>query len=86
MATILLPLLRPSAVAVWILAFILCLRDTSLALLLSPPGQDTLTARTLTLMANGSQELIAALCLFAMALAVIPATVGLLLVKRWRPA
>jgi iron(III) transport system permease protein len=73
---ILLPLLRPSLLAVWMLSFVMCLRDTSLALLLSSPGRDPLTARTLTLMANGSPELISALCLFSMALPVVPALIG----------
>jgi iron(III) transport system permease protein len=73
---ILLPLLRPSLLAVWMLSFVRCLRDTSLALLLSSPGRDPLTARTLTLMANGSPELISALCLFSMALPVVPALIG----------
>ncbi len=73
---ILLPLLRPSLLAIWMLSFIMCLRDTSLALLLSPPGRDPLTARTLTLMANGSPELISALCLFSIALPVVPALIG----------
>src|SRR5262249_33737285 len=45
------PLLRPAAVAAWIATFVFCLRDVSLPLLLAPPGQDTLTARTMTLMA-----------------------------------
>ena len=84
--SILLPMLRPTTLAVWILAFILSLRDTSLPLLLAPPGQDTLTARTLTLSANGSQELIAALCLFAIALPLFPAAAGVYLLKKWRAA
>ena len=78
---ILVPLLRPGLLAVWMLAFILCLRDASLPLLLSPPGQDTLTARTLTLMANGSQELVSALCLFSIALPLIPAAICLILFR-----
>ena len=48
------------------------MRDVSLPLLLAPPGRDILTARTMTLMANGSRELIAALCLFSIGLALIP--------------
>jgi len=82
--SILVPLLRRPLLAVWLLVFILCMRDTSLPLLLSPPGQDTLTARTLTLMANGSQEMVAALCLFSMALAAVPASAALLLLRRGR--
>jgi iron(III) transport system permease protein len=73
--TILLPLMKPSLLIIWVLSFIMCLRDTSLPLLLSPPGKDPLTARTLTLMANGSPEMIAALCLFSMALPLVPAVI-----------
>jgi len=62
-------------------AFIFCLRDLSLPLLLAPPGGDTLTARTMTLMANGSPELVAALSLLSIALAVAP--LGILAVA-WR--
>ena len=69
---ILVPLLRPAALAAWAIAFIFCLRDLSLPLLLAPPGGDTLTARTMTLMANGSPELVAALSLLSIALAVVP--------------
>jgi iron(III) transport system permease protein len=69
---ILVPLLWPAILAAWTVTFIFCLRDVSLPLLLAPPGRDTLTARTLTLMANGSPELIAALCLLSVALALVP--------------
>ena len=57
------------------ITFLFCLRDVSLPLLLALPGHDTLTARTMTLMANGSAELIAALCLFSMSLTAVPLTV-----------
>jgi iron(III) transport system permease protein len=73
---VLLPLMRPALVTIWMLAFVMCLRDTSLPLLLSPPGRDPLTARTLTLMANGSPGLISALCLFSMALPLVPAMIA----------
>jgi iron(III) transport system permease protein len=72
---ILVPLLRPETVAAWAVAFIFCLRDLSLPLLLAPPGGDTLTARTMTLMANGSPELIAALSVLSIVLAVAPLSV-----------
>ncbi|MEQ1887491.1 MAG: ABC transporter permease subunit, partial [Bryobacteraceae bacterium] len=73
---ILVPLLGPATLAAWAVAFIFCLRDLSLPLLLAPPGGDTLTARTMTLMANGSPELVAALSLLSIALAILP--IGLL--------
>ncbi len=56
----------------WAVTFLFCLRDVSLPLLLAPPGHDTLTARTMTLMANGSAELVAALCLLSMSLTAVP--------------
>jgi iron(III) transport system permease protein len=69
---ILMPLLWPAILTSWTVTFIFCLRDVTLALLLAPPGRDPLTARTLTLMANGSSELIAALCLLSVALTFVP--------------
>jgi iron(III) transport system permease protein len=69
---ILAPVARPALIASWAITFVFCLRDVALPLLLAPPGRDTLTARTMTLMANGSPELIAALCVFAIFLALLP--------------
>jgi iron(III) transport system permease protein len=69
---ILAPLVGPSIIVSWAVTFLFCLRDVSLPLLLAPPGQDTLTARTMTLMANGSAELVAALCLLSMSLTAVP--------------
>ena len=59
----------------WTVTFLFCLRDVSLPLLLAPPGHDTLTARTMTLMANGSAELVAALCLVSISLTAVPLVV-----------
>ena len=69
---ILAPVARPVLVAAWAVTFVFCLRDVALPLFLAPPGRDTLTARTMTLMANGSPELIAALCLLAVLVALVP--------------
>jgi iron(III) transport system permease protein len=69
---ILAPVIRPALLASWSVTFVFCLRDVALPLLLAPPGRDTLTARTMTLMANGSPDLIAALCLLAILLALLP--------------
>ena len=78
---ILAPVARPALVAAWTVTFVFCLRDVALPLFLAPPGRDTLTARTMTLMANGSPELIAALCLLAVLVALV--TLGALGVA-WR--
>ena len=83
---ILVPLLWPAILVSWVVTFIFCLRDISLPLLLAPPGRDTLTARTLTLMANGSPELIAALCLLSVILTLIPLGVLGVAQRFWRPA
>lgn len=80
---ILAPLLGPSILLSWTVTFLFCLRDVSLPLLLAPPGHDTLTARTMTLMANGSAELVAALCLLSMSLTVVPLIVCGTARKRW---
>ena len=69
---ILAPVARTALVAAWAVTFVFCLRDVALPLFLAPPGRDTLTARTMTLMANGSPELIAALCLLAVLVALVP--------------
>jgi iron(III) transport system permease protein len=83
---ILVPLLWPSILVGWAITFLFCLRDVTLPLLLAPPGYDTLTARTMTLAANGSPELIAALCLLLIGLSMIPLGVCGLARRFWRKA
>lgn len=78
------PLVAPSILVSWAVTFLFCLRDVSLPLLLAPPGRDTLTARTMTLMANGSAELVAALCLFSISLTAVPLIVYMAAKKVWR--
>jgi iron(III) transport system permease protein len=78
---ILLPLLRRSMVLSWVAACIFCLREVSLPLILAPPGYDTLTARTMTLMANGAPNLIAALCLLLIAITAIPAFIVVIILS-----
>jgi iron(III) transport system permease protein len=83
---ILMPLLWPSILVGWAVTFLFCLRDVTLPLLLAPPGYDTLTARTMTLAANGSPELIAALCLLLISLSMIPLGVCGLARRFWSTA
>ena len=66
------PLIRRPLAGAWIVCYVFCLRETEIALLLNPPGGDTLPVRTFTLMANGSPGLIAALCVIMVAAALIP--------------
>ena len=60
-AFILAPLARRGLLGAWIVGYIFCFRDTGITMLVYPAGHDTLPVRIFTLMANGSQELIAAL-------------------------
>jgi iron(III) transport system permease protein len=66
------PLSKRALVCAWLAGYILCLRDVPLALVTAPPGQDLLPGRILTLMANGSPSLIAALCLIMIVAALFP--------------
>jgi iron(III) transport system permease protein len=69
---IVVPANRGALLTAWTITFVFCLRDVALPLLLAPPGGDTLTARTMTLMANGSPELIAALCIVSILVTLLP--------------
>ncbi len=81
---ILLPLLRGSVAAVWVVTFTFALRDTSLSLMLSPAGRDTLTARMLTLAANGSPSVMAALGILSATLGSMPLLIAMWLLRRGR--
>lgn len=63
MGQIVLPMIRPGLIVAWLAAFLFCMRETGLSMLVYAPGRDTLPVRTFTLMANGAPELIAALCM-----------------------
>ena len=56
------PLMRPGIVAVWLVCFILSLRELETAVLLCPPGGATLSVRIFSLLHYGFNELVAALC------------------------
>ena len=66
------PLSARTLVCAWLAAYILCLRDVPIALMTAPPGADPLSARILTLMANGAPPMIASLCLIMAIAALIP--------------
>lgn len=69
---IVLPQSRRGLLAAWMAAYLFCLRDTGLAMVVYPPGDDTLPVRIFSLMANGSFGLVAALCALLMAAALPP--------------
>jgi len=83
LSTITAPLARPGLLAAWLVAYIFCLRDTGIAMLVYPPGHDTLPVRIFTLMANSPEGLIAALCVLMMAATFLPLAPLSLIVKRW---
>jgi iron(III) transport system permease protein len=78
---IVLPLVKQALLSGWLIAYIFCLRDTGIAMLVYPPGYDTLPVRIFTLMANGAPDLIAAACVLMIATTVVP-LVGVALVVR----
>lgn len=86
MRSIVAPLAWRGIAGGWIVAYIFCLRDTGISMMVYPPGHDTLPVRIFTLMANGSTELIAALCLLMCAASLAPLLVGGALLLWTRPA
>lgn len=76
------PLAKPGLIGAWVIAYIFCLRDLGITLVVYPPGFDTLPVRILTLMANGAPSLISALCVILIAVTLLPLFVGALWQKR----
>jgi len=72
MAWIVAPLAGRGLAAAWLVGYLFSLRDTGITMLVYPPGHETLPVRIFTLMANGSPQLIAALCLIMVAASVVP--------------
>jgi iron(III) transport system permease protein len=78
---IVLPLVKQALLSGWLIAYIFCLRDTGITMLVYPPGYDTLPVRIFTLMANGAPNLIAAACVLMIAATTLP-LIGVALVMR----
>jgi len=72
------PLAKRGLMATWVIAYIFCLRDLGITMVVYPPGSDTLPVRILTLMANGAPSLIAALCVILIAVTLLPLFVAAL--------
>lgn len=72
------PLAQRGLMATWVIAYVFCLRDLGITLVVYPPGSDTLPVRILTLMANGAPSLIAALCIILIAVILLPLFVATL--------
>jgi iron(III) transport system permease protein len=69
---IVVPMARHGLIAVWVIGYVFCLRDLGISMIVYPPGSDTLPVRILTLMANGTPSLIAALCVILIAVTLLP--------------
>lgn len=72
MSLIILPLAKRGLIGGWIVGYIFCLRDTGISMMAYPPGGDTFTVRTFTLMANNPPELVAALCVIMIFVTLLP--------------
>lgn len=72
---IVVPLAGRTLMGGWLIAYIFCLRDTGITMLVYPPGYDTLPVRIFTLMANGAPDLIAAASVLMIATTVVPLAV-----------
>ena len=81
MMLIVIPLAWRGLAVAWIIGYIFSLRDTAVTMLIYPAGQDTLPIRILTLMANGSSELIAALCVIMVLITLLPAALFWLILQ-----
>ena len=66
------PLAKRGLMATWIIAYVFCMRDLGITMVVYPPGSDTLPVRILTLMANGAPSLIAALCVILILITLLP--------------
>lgn len=69
---IVVPLAKRGLVAAWLIAYVFCLRDLGISMVVYPPGYDTLPVRILTLMANGAPSLVAALCVILIVITLLP--------------
>ena len=81
---ILLPLIRPSVVAVWGLCFLFSIRELDATVLVCPPGTTTLPVRLFTLMHYGPSRLVAALSVMTAAMILLGAAVTASVYSRTR--
>ncbi|MCI0415570.1 iron ABC transporter permease [bacterium] len=66
------PLAAPGLIAGWLIAYIFCMKETAITMMVYPPGSDNLTVRILTLMANSPEEQVAASCVLLISITAIP--------------
>ncbi len=68
---------------VGLLAFILMMQETQTSVLLAAPGQETMAIRSLTLLHYAPDRLVAAYCLFLIALLAAPPLLASLFARAW---
>ena len=83
-ALIVVPLAKRGLFAGWLVGYIFCLRDTGISMMVYPPGHDTFPVRIFTLMANGSADFIAALCVIMIVATLLPLVFLVILFKSRR--
>ncbi len=69
---ILMPLSKKALIVAWMIGLIFSLRETTITMLVYPPGLETLPVYTMTQMANGDPKIIATLCLFMIMMVLLP--------------
>jgi len=69
---ILMPLSKKALLSMWLIGLIFSLRETTITMLVYPPGYETLPVYTLTQMANGDPKIIAGLSLLMIAMTLLP--------------
>ena len=71
-ASIVLPQLRISLAATWIVSFIFCFGELGATILVAPPGESTLPVRVYTLIANTPSSEVASLALMQVGITLVP--------------
>jgi iron(III) transport system permease protein len=71
-ASIVLPQLRTSLVATWVVSFIFCFGELGATILVAPPGESTLPVRVYTLIANTPSTEVASLALMQVGITIVP--------------
>ncbi len=69
---ILIPLTLPGILTAWYIGYVLCLGELGTTLLVIPPGKATLTLRMYSLMHYGATEMVSALSLMLIIMAILP--------------
>ncbi len=83
---ILLPLMKRGILTAWVVGFILCLRELTISVLVTPPGFQTLPNRIFTLYHCGEIESVAALSIILISMILAPVflfVVGNKIIKKW---